>query len=87
MGGRIHLIFKEQSLTCAHEQIVAQVHGLLSECLTHPVSLGVMIAPHESLSRVAIRGYHLSFSRWDPDDASYPVVEPVVSVCVFLLHL
>jgi hypothetical protein len=46
-----------------------------------------MIAPHEGLSRIAIRGYHLSFSRWDPDDASYPVVEPVVSVCVFLLHL
>ena len=86
-GRGIHLIFKEKSLTSTHEQVIAQVHGLLSECLTHFVRLGEMIAPYEGLGRIAIGGNHLCFSRWYPYDASYPIVEPVVCVCVFLLHL
>ena len=83
----IDLIFKEKSLTSTHEQVIAQIQGLLSEGLANFVSLGVMIAPDKGLGLVAIGAYHLWLSRWYPNDASYPIVEPVVSVCVFLLHL
>jgi hypothetical protein len=50
----IHLVLKEKSLTGTYEQVIAQVQWLLSVCLAHLVSLGYLIAPHESLGLVVV---------------------------------